>query len=172
MAEEELDYEKWGGDKHPNDPNPNPVVWQEKLLTAWKLAGEGKNQIEIAKAMGCAQSSVSKYLKQARELFTPIDAVTEQQLWLRRWDELYSKVMAKLEIADGDDEKLIELARKLNRDRAWFTGTNAAKKLDITHKTEEDLDAELQEMIREVQAKNARKEQEARDRDSKRRRRS
>lgn len=145
----------------PLKPGPqNREEYVARINRAWQLACDGYTGDEIADEIGCGESTVYEYLKEARKAYAPVDAPTEQQLWLKRWDKQYSKVMRNIEACNGDEEKLLEQARKLQRDRAWFLGLNAAKKLDISHTNgneDDEVDEELEEALEKLRERAKRK---------------
>lgn len=146
-------------ERHPNNPNIPVAELHDFLLRIWDLSRQGYTQKRIAKEMNRSEAVISKRMKEARELFTPLDLKTEAQLWLARWDEQYQIAMD--EIREGNNvPQMLAVLRNLQNDRAKFLGTAAAKKVDINWHEQDDIDVELEEMLNEVKMRQARKRKE------------
>lgn len=168
ILECDMAKEDWGTGKHKNNPCPNPVIRSEQIEFVWRHSRLGYTQAWIGENMPtdlggrCTQSTVSKLMKEGRQLHAPPAAEDERILALQRNQEQYQALALVLEGGLEPDVlvKVISAMDRIERTRHDLLGIKAPKRIDLTTHEVDNTDIELNEIINEAKTKRAKREAE------------
>jgi len=138
----------------------NPAEPLDRINRAFDLRLQGLLPRQIGELLGVSAGRVNEYLRRYVDLVIQPKADELRQIELERYDLYLEKLQPKIE--RGDD-KAINAAVRVSEARRRLLGLDAPVKIDaqVLEVTQQDL--ELQEMLREAQARNEATAQQLRD---------
>lgn len=123
-----------------------------KKLRALEMRRQGRSIPDIARTLELAYRTAQAYIEEALKECVTREVDLLRQLECQRLDEYLEKLKPRI---DRGDEKAVNAALRVSEQRARLLGLNAPIRVEGTFHEETEQDRELQEMIREAQARNA-----------------